>query len=417
LAGGLPRIDPTGFLKMLLSRINERIERYSERKLAGMSEIERRDVLAFDDWFLRRRGWQWLIWIFVAATLLATLAAQMPWQLKLIPTILLFNVFAFAIAWGAFCAWFGYRRLQGKLLQITIFCLVVLAIVLPLVITLLAWVHGDPPLGWVHDDALLRHVSVATFIFAFLYLSLAAIIAALRNREHVATARHLEAEARRSELSRRLAESELKLLQSQVEPHFLFNTLGTAQQLAEKGAPEAARLIADLIRFLRAATPALRRAATTLGDERRMIAAYLAIMRTRLAARLSFRIDIGDAFRAIPVPPGMLITLVENAVKHGIELAPDGGEIHVVARRRPLPDDRLELTVTDTGAGLGVGTPGQGIGLANIRERLELLHGARAALELEENVPRGFVARVLLPVDWPHEQAMARSRADSLEMP
>src|SRR5690349_17048525 len=127
---------------MLLRRLNERLEYYSQRKLAGMSEIERRDVLAFDDWFLHRRGWVWLIWIFIAATALAVLAAQMPWQLKLIPAILLFNVSAFAIAWGAFCAWFGYRRLQGRLLQITIFCLVVLAVVMPMVITLIAWLRG-----------------------------------------------------------------------------------------------------------------------------------------------------------------------------------------------------------------------------------------------------------------------------------
>jgi sensor histidine kinase YesM len=303
------------------------------------------------------------------------------------------------------------------LLQITIFCLVVLAVVMPMVITLIAWLRGDPPLGWLHDDALLRHISVATFIFAFVYLSLAAIIAALRNREHVATARHLEAEARRSELSRRLAESELKLLQSQVEPHFLFNTLGSAQQLAEKGAPEAAHLIADLIRFLRAATPSLRRAATTLGDERRMIAAYLAIMRTRLPGRLAFRLDIAEGLRGIAVPPGMLITLVENAVKHGIELAPDGGLIHVSARRRPDPDGRLELSVVDTGAGLGAGAPGQGIGLANIRERLELLYGARAGLELEENTPRGFVARVLLPIEVTDDRVAPPARADSLETP
>jgi hypothetical protein len=232
---------------MLLSRINERIERYSERKLAGMSEIERRDVLAFDEWFLRRRGWQWLIWIFVAATLLATLAAQMPWQLKLIPTILLFNVFAFAIAWGAFCAWFGYRRLQGKLLQITIFCLVVLAIVLPLVITFLAWLHGDPPLGWVHDDALLRHVSVRrsssrSCTCRWPRSSPRCATASTSRPRDSSKPRHGAASCRGA---RRVG---AQALQSQVEPHFLFNTLGAAQQLAEKGAPEAARLIADLIR-------------------------------------------------------------------------------------------------------------------------------------------------------------------------
>ena len=250
----------------------------------------------------------------------------------------------------------------------------------------------------MHDDALLRHISVATFIFAFVYLSLAAIIAALRNREHVATARHLEAEARRSELSRRLAESELKLLQSQVEPHFLFNTLGSAQQLAEKGAPEAARLIADLIRFLRAAAPALRREWAPLADEVGMVDAYLAIMRTRLGARLAVAIDVPPALSRLPVPPGVLITLVENAIKHGIEPLAEGGRI-TVAARVDASAGQLVVEVADTGAGLAHDAPGQGIGLANVRERLKLLYGEAASLELEENEPRGFIARVRLPFE------------------
>jgi hypothetical protein len=139
----------------------------------------------------------------------------------------------------------------------------------------------------------------------FVYIGLVALIANLRNREYAALARHLEAEARQSALSRQLAESELKLLQSQVEPHFLFNTLGSAQQLAEKGAPEAARLIADLIRFLRAATPALRREWAPLADEVAMVDAYLAIMRTRLGHRLAVRLDVPASLGRLPVPPGM----------------------------------------------------------------------------------------------------------------
>jgi len=203
-----------------------------------------------------------------------------------------------------------------------------------------------------------------------------------------------------SELSRRLAESQLRLLQLQIEPHFLFNTLGSAQQLAEKSAPDAARLIADLIRFLRAATPALRENATTLKQEAAMVGAYLAIMQTRLPRALAFRIDVPAELADCAIPPGMLITLVENAIKHGIEPCPGGGAIDVTARLQDGPahlPPALVVTVADTGAGLGSHAPGQGIGLANIRERLALLHGDRAALELEENTPRGFVARLVFP--------------------
>jgi len=394
----------------MLRRLNQRMEQYAERKLAAMSEVERRDARAFDDWFVRRRGWRWLIWICVGATLAAAAAAQLPWNLRFVPAAIMFNGIAFALLWAAFVAWFGYRRLQGKLLRVTGFCLLTVAIVAPLVVAAMELIRGRSAFAWLTDSALLRHLAVATFVFAFLYVSVVALISTFRNREHLALAKHLEADARRSDLSRRLAESELKLLQSQIEPHFLFNTLGSAQQLAEKGAPEAARLIGDLIRFLRAAMPSLRREATTLDGEARLVGAYLAIMRTRLGARLKFSIDIPPELRTTPLPSGMLITLVENAVKHGIEPAADGGEIAVSARN--CADGRLEVRVADTGAGLGSGVLGQGIGLANIRERLAMLFGEAAALELEENTPRGFVARLVLPM----ERVAARpARVDSLE--
>ena len=123
---------------------------------------------------------------------------------------------------------------------------------------------GVDPLAWLQDSAKVRHVVIAGLVFGTLYSLVVALIAALRNREYKALAAHLEAERRQSDLSRQLAESKLRMLQLQIEPHFLFNTLGSAQQLAERGAPEAARLISNLIRFLRAATPTMRNEATTL---------------------------------------------------------------------------------------------------------------------------------------------------------
>jgi sensor histidine kinase YesM len=260
-------------------------------------------------------------------------------------------------------------------------------------------IKGVNPFDWLHDSATLRHIVTGALVLGFVYTILVALIANLRNREYRALAASLEAEARQSELSRQLAESKLKLLQQQIEPHFLFNTLGSAQQLAEKSAPDAARLIGDLIRFLRATTPTLRDDATTIRQDAVMVRAYLRIMQTRLGSRLKWSVDVPEDIEDAAVPPGMLITLVENAIKHGIEPLPEGGRIDVTATQEVHADGtRIVLTVADTGTGL-TGAPGvNGIGLANIRERLALQHGERAALETDVNQPRGFVARLVLPL-------------------
>jgi LytS/YehU family sensor histidine kinase len=256
-----------------------------------------------------------------------------------------------------------------------------------------AVINGRNPFDWLIDNSQVRHIVVATLVFGFLYSLFTAVIAHLRNREYAALATKLELERRESELSCQLAESRLKMLQLQIEPHFLFNTLGSAQQLAANRAPEAARLIGDLIRFLRAATPSMREECTTLAEEGALIGAYLAIMRVRLGPRLTSSVVIPQELESFRMPPGMLITLVENAIKHGIEPHAPGGEVRVSAAHEGA---RVVITVADTGAGL-VSEPGQGIGLANIRERLELMYCGKAALCLAENEPRGFVARLELP--------------------
>jgi sensor histidine kinase YesM len=303
-------------------------------------------------------------------------------------------VLVLALLWSGLSAWFGYRRFSSRISR---FAIVVIGIALGGALiggTLVDVATGRDPMAWVFDSAQLRHLVIAGLVFGVLYALVIALITTLRNREYAALTAHLEAQRRQSELSRQLAESRLKMLQLQIEPHFLFNTLGSAQQLAEKGAPDAARLIADLIVFLRASTPSMRGESSTLGQEAALAGAYLAIMKTRLGGRLVYAIDIPAALESRAMPPGMVITLVENALKHGIEPRPAGGRVSLVAAIDG--DHCLEVTVADTGAGLQEG-PGQGIGLSNIRERLDLLYGGRAHLSLEENEPRGFIARIVLP--------------------
>ena len=381
----------------MFAALKARYDAFSERVLASLSEIEREDVKSFDRWFYSGDGWRWLVGIIAATTLFAWLASQLPWNMSFLEAAVLFNVVMLMLLWAGLTAWFGYRKFSGKL-----FRYIVIGPLLALVGAFVGagvagLVKGVDPLAWLQDSAKVRHVVIAGLVFGTLYSLVVALIAALRNREYRALAAHLEAERRQSDLSRQLAESKLRMLQLQIEPHFLFNTLGSAQQLAERGAPEAARLISNLIRFLRAATPSLRNEATTLAQEAALIEAYLEIMKRRLGVRLDYGVWVPDELRGTALPPGMLITLVENAIKHGIELSPDGGRIDVRAERGP--PGMLVLTVADTGAGLDNGPqPGQGIGLANIRERLALLFGDAASLELEGNEPRGFVARIRLPV-------------------
>jgi LytS/YehU family sensor histidine kinase len=384
----------------MFSALRDRCDALAVRLLSSLSEIEREDVKSFDRWFYRGGGWRWLVAIIVGTTAVAWVASRLPWNMTFVEAAVVFNVMVLLLLWSGLTAWFGYRKFSGKL-----FRYIVVAPLLALAgafvgAAIAGLVKGVEPLAWLHDSAKVRHVVIAGLVFGVLYTLLVALIASLRNREYRALAANLEARRRQSDLSRQLAESRLRLLQLQIEPHFLFNTLGSAQQLAEKGAPEAARLIANLIRFLRAAMPKLRDDMTTLAQERTLVEAYLGIMRTRLGPRLAWSVDIAPELDDAPLPPGMLITLVENAIKHGIEPLCGDGRIDVRGSR--LADGALVLTVGDTGAGIASGVPpGQGIGLANIRERLELLYGSAARLELESNEPCGFVARITLPPSAP----------------
>ena len=382
---------------MPIAALRQRYRTFSHRVLASLSEIERRDVQAFDRWFYAGRGWVWLIVIAAVNLAVAGVAAELPWNMSFLEAAVLINVTVFLLLWSVLAVWFGYRKFHGKLLRYMLLTPLLALIGACVGAGIGAVINGLNPLEWLIDKPQVRHIVVASLVFGFLYSLFTAIIAHLRNREYAALTTKLELERRESELSCQLAQSRLKLLQLQIEPHFLFNTLGSAQQLAASRAPEAARLIGDLICFLRAATPSMREEYTTLAQEGALVQAYLAIMRVRLGPRLAFSVLIPRELESFRLPPGMLITLVENAIKHGIEPHAPGGEVRVTAIRQ---DERVVVTVADTGAGIS-DMPGPGIGLANIRERLQLLCGDRAELCLDENEPRGFVARLDFPAAMP----------------
>jgi LytS/YehU family sensor histidine kinase len=182
-------------------------------------------------------------------------------------------------------------------------------------------------------------------------------------------------------------------MQAQVEPHFLFNTLANVQHLVETDAKAAARVLESLIQYLRAALPQMREGATSLGRELDMARAFLEIHRVRMGSRLDFAIEVPEALKGRPFPPMMLISLVENAIKHGVDPCCDAGTITIRAQEDA---GRLKVSVADTGEGVRPKTGG-GVGLTNIRERLKALYGSSARLVLEENAPRGVVASIEVP--------------------
>ena len=215
----------------------------------------------------------------------------------------------------------------------------------------------------------------------------------LRERHANDQARLSRAEAERHQLEKNMLEARLAVMQAQVEPHFLFNTLANVQHLVETDPPAASRVLESLIRYLRAALPQMREVATTLGRELDMARAYLEIQQVRMGCRLDFHIEVADELKVRPFPPMMLISLVENAIKHGVDPCCETGCITIAAAE---VDGRLKVSVTDTGEGIKP-KKGGGVGLANIRERLKALYGASARLVLEENAPRGVVASIEVP--------------------
>jgi LytS/YehU family sensor histidine kinase len=184
------------------------------------------------------------------------------------------------------------------------------------------------------------------------------------------------------------------LLQAQIEPHFLFNTLANIHSLIKEDPETASLILEELNSYLRTSLRRTRVATSTVGEEIELIEALLAIGAARLRARLEYTIRVPPAVRETPLPPLLLQPLVENAIRHGIEPAIGGGSIEVEARRT---DDALELTVRDTGVGFNAEAP-PGVGLANVRARLANLYGDRGKLEFYTNTPQGVIAQLIVPV-------------------
>ncbi|HVE49369.1 MAG TPA: histidine kinase [Casimicrobiaceae bacterium] len=243
------------------------------------------------------------------------------------------------------------------------------------------------------------HVFAWNVVTAFLNGLFFSLLFFVKFREARASAALHRSESERNLLARQAVEAELKLMQAQVEPHFLFNTLASVQYLTETEPAKANLLLGHLIAYLRAALPSFRAQSSTLSREFDLAGAYLSILAMRMGPRLEVNIDLPSELANHPFPPNLLISLVENAIKHGLEPSVEGGTIAITANRE---DDAVAVSVTDTGRGVAMNsdataTSGQGVGLANVRERLAALFGASGRFTLEPRHPRGTRAIIAVP--------------------
>ncbi len=389
----------------LSNSIRNWFARKEAQNLAKLTPVERADLLAFDA-AIKRRPWRnsaIFLGLWIVLGVCGKLAiAKLTWLGAFLLTGLLLVGFTFALAG----AWFGPSRfkLSFKSMAATLLLMVLGAITGGLV----ARVSMADSLAslWSDFARIAPQLLIAGLVAGMVYAVLMVSVVQYRRMQLQRSNESLQRQAQQERMGRQLADARLKLMQAQVEPHFLFNTLATVQQLAEGKAPEAARMTAQLITFLRGGLASLREDGSTLGREFKSIEAYLGIMQTRMGDRLQFDVRLAEEIRDVPVPPAMLISLVENAIKHGLEPRPEGGHLEVSAS---CESGRVRIAVVDTGLGPNKLNSGGGVGLDNIRQRLRVLYSDRARLTVAPNAPHGFIATIDLPMNDGRQQDLQRS--------
>jgi LytS/YehU family sensor histidine kinase len=243
--------------------------------------------------------------------------------------------------------------------------------------------------GWTADPGNQWKSIISTLIFASSATAFIILFwRAANTRVELETERRRSAEAGRSQ-----AIAELGLLQAQIEPHFLFNTLAHVQSAIEEDPALGKVMLDHLIRYLRGTLRRSRQPSYALNEELDLVRSLLEIARIRLGARLRYRIDVDEAATGARLPPLLLQPLVENAIKHGIEPAVEGGDIEVRCR---VDGAVLELQVIDSGVGIAAVAP-EGVGLSNVQARLSNLYGEQGRLSMLAREPHGTVAELRIP--------------------
>ena len=351
-----------------------------------------------------------VIWNSLFALFFTTIGVMIDPATAIVDTLRLTFVFAQCIGFVIFAAFVVIEKLFGNAIRRAHFWvrsayygIVATVAIFPgylLAFRVLHWKNGP---DWLFSPrAAVSIVAVSLAITALLLM-----IFVPRERAARAEAAVAREQARVAAAENEATTARMKLLEAQVEPHFLYNTLAHVVSLIDAEPRAAKGMIERLIALLRASA-ASASGRTTLGGQLDLLGAYLDILAMRLGSRLDWRIDVPAALRALDVPPMLLQPIVENAVKHGIEPAVAGGAITIEGARE---GHALVLRVTDTGRGIRERKPAGagGIGLANLRARLAAAFGADAALTIEDVTPHGTRVTLRLPV----ASSRAPSREDS----
>jgi sensor histidine kinase YesM len=365
-------------------------------KIAKLSAVERRQLRAFAETHRGVRGWWFIAKLLILFSLGGVLWHFLTPGLGWVATVCLANLIGLSLIVAVFSSWYNYRQMIDRRWRLLRQVLLYGAGSALAAAAVRIWVMGQPAEVVLHG--LPKYVG-AVMLGGLVALLPQMVVSLLRYRQYELLTAQLQREAENDKLARELAESQLRLLRAQIEPHFLFNTLGAVQQLAQHGAPRAAELTANLIDFLRSSMRDMRSEQVSLAAEFGLVESYLKVMQVRLGARLHFDLRLPRALEPVEVPSMILLTLVENAIKHGIEPALRGGEITVSAE---AVDGAVRIRVRDSGVGMSTlpaldpCADGGGTGLDNVRRRLRLACGETAALTLRDGDP-GLVADVTIP--------------------
>jgi sensor histidine kinase YesM len=246
---------------------------------------------------------------------------------------------------------------------------------------------------------LIGDVGSAMLVIIFAYL-VASKIVVRKVAQADAKVKSAQRSAEQEAMERQLVQARLQVLQAQVEPHFLFNTLGAIDYLIETDSRRASQMQKALITYLRGALPQMRQETSTLGRELRLIRSFLDLLKMRMEDRLEVEFAVPEGAESAEFPPMMLQSLVENAIKHGIEPKPEGGKVTVAAR---IQNGQLWVEVKDTGIGIAdterleSATSGTGLGIQNIRERLAMLFPGKSRLMIVSDDTQGTTVKIVVP--------------------